>query len=183
MLIQQISLVKNIVCSKIRIYLICLLHAHASNLFAHNCTVVKLRVHTVSYQSSVFLLFRSKPNEKKKRRKRKRRVKKIDEAKLIDTNNCFDEVDVTCDKLETLCDTIQNGLTEDNKIETQFSSVPIEKRDSYYRLLCLFESDLGEDCETPFSDTDIYAEYVSLMYLNGTSIRDEIYELPAIESQ
>ena len=92
-------------------------------------------------------------------------------------------MDVTCDKLETLCDTIQNGLTEDKKIETQFSSVPIEKRDSYYRLLCLFESDLVEDCETPFSYTDMYAEYVSLMYLNGTSIRDEIYELPAIESQ
>lgn len=130
------------------------------------------------------MLFRGKPDEKKKKkRKRKKRVKKSDEAKLIVTNKCSDEVDERCDKLEILCDTIQNGLTEDEKIETQFSSVPTEERDSYYRLLCLFESDLVEDCESPFSYTDMYAEYVSFMYLNKTSIRDENYELPTIESQ
>ena len=47
-----------------------------------------------------------------------------------------------CVKLETLCDTIQYSLAEDDKIDTQFHSVPKEKMGSCFLFLCLFESDV-----------------------------------------
>ena len=137
------------------------------------------------FQISVFLLYRDKPEkrQKKRKRKRKRRAKKVDDTKFITTNKCSDEADARCDELETICGTIQTGLFEDEKIEMRFCSVPKEKRDLCYRLLCMFESDLVEDCKSPFNYTDMYAEYISFMYMDGTPIRDEEYELSTAEPQ
>ena len=67
-----------------------------------------------------------------------------------------------CERLEELFHTIENGLEEDNKIEMRFHSVPEDKKDSYFKLLCFIESDPIEDCKSP---TDIYAKYVELLYM------------------
>ena len=84
-------------------------------------------------------------------------------------------MDVRCDKLETLCDTIEYGLTGDDKIQAQFYSVPEERRDWYYRILCLFESDFDEKPKRSSGYTDMYIEYVQLV--EGTTTRDGIYEV------
>jgi hypothetical protein len=112
------------------------------------------------------VLCRSKPSQRRRKRKKKRRVKNNDDAKLISTNNCSTEVDLMCDKLGKLLEAIENGVEEDNKIETQICSVPEEKKDSYYQLLCLIESDLIEEGKSHFSPADMYAKYVEIMYLN-----------------
>ena len=112
------------------------------------------------------MLCRSKPSQRRRKRKEKRCVKNNNDAKLIATNKCFSEVDLMCDKLDKLFETIENGVEEDNKIEMQICSVPEEKKDSYYELLCLIESDLVEDGKSPFSPADLYAKYVEIMYLN-----------------
>ncbi|CAB3994215.1 polycystic kidney disease 1-like 2 [Paramuricea clavata] len=109
---------------------------------------------------------RSKPSQRRRKRKEERCVKNNNDAKLIATNKCFSEVDLICNKLDKLFETIENGVKEDNKIETQICSVPEEKKDSYYEFLCLIESDVVEDCKSPFSPADLYAKYVEIMYLN-----------------
>ena len=118
---------------------------------------------------------RNKPGKFQSSSERKRRNEKIDEAKFIVTKKCCDEIDVRCDKLETLCDTIEYGLTGDDKIQAQFYSVPEEKRDSYYRILCLFESDFDEEPKRSSGYTDMYTEYVQLV--EGISTRDGNYEV------
>jgi hypothetical protein len=95
------------------------------------------------------------------------RVKKVHES-LVAANQLSTEVDVMCGKLEKIFETIENGLEEDNKMETQLCSVPGEKKDSYFRLLCLIESGLIE--ESCFSSTDVYTKYVQFMYLDKVEI-------------
>ena len=102
-------------------------------------------------------------------KKKKKKRAKIVIPKAVDTSKCFTNLDLICDQVEKISQTIEKSLEGDNKLETQFCSIPEEKKDLLFQILCLLESDLDEDSNSTLNYNELYARYVEFMYLRESA--------------
>ena len=85
-----------------------------------------------------------------KKRKKTRKTKKNDKSKKYFVLDDGPDLDSQAARLDRLVDSMNKGLEEDEVINDQFCSVPQERKDLFFRVLCLMEETANDD----FSDTD-----------------------------